>query len=50
MDDCKISHVSTSVVDETISLLKADFEIIFEDGLGASRYIGIGARSTRMLV
>jgi hypothetical protein len=35
VDDCKISHVSTSVVDETISLLKADFEIIFEDGSGA---------------
>ena len=29
VDDCKISHVSTSIVDETISLLKADFEIIF---------------------
>ena len=35
VDDCKISHVSTPVVDETISLLKADFEIIFEDELGA---------------
>jgi hypothetical protein len=35
VDDCKISHVSTSVVDETIGLLKADFEIIFEDGSGA---------------
>ncbi len=35
VDDCKISHVSTHVVDETISLLKADFEIIFEDGSGA---------------
>jgi len=35
VDDCKISHVSTPVVDETISLLKVDFEIIFEDGSGA---------------
>ena len=35
VDDCKISHVSTPVVDETISLRKADFVIIFEDGLGA---------------
>ena len=35
VDDCKISHVSTPIVEETISLLKADFEIIFEDGLGA---------------
>jgi hypothetical protein len=34
VNDCKISHVSTRVVDKTISLLKADFEIIFEDGLG----------------
>ena len=35
VDDCKISHVSTHEVDETISLLKADFEISFEDGSGA---------------
>jgi hypothetical protein len=35
VDDCKISHVSTPIVNETINLLKADFEIIFEDGLGA---------------
>ena len=35
VDECKISQVSTPVVDETISLLKADFEIIFEDGSGA---------------
>ena len=34
-DDCKISHVSTPVVDETIGLLTADFEVIFEDGSGA---------------
>ena len=32
---CKISHVSAKVVDDTISLLKEDFEIIFEDGSGA---------------
>jgi hypothetical protein len=35
VDDCKISHVDTKVVDETISLLKGDFEIMFEDGSGA---------------
>ncbi len=35
VDDCKISHVSAKVVDNTISLLKEDFEIIFEDGSGA---------------
>jgi hypothetical protein len=35
VDDCKISHVSPKVMDEIISLLKKDFEIIFEDGSGA---------------
>ena len=40
VDDCKICHVSTHVVDETISLLKADFEIIFEDGSGAMQVRG----------
>ena len=35
VDDCKISHVSEKVVDNIISLLKEDFEIIFEDGSGA---------------
>ena len=35
VDDCKISHVSSQVVDETISLLRNDFEVLFEDGSGA---------------
>jgi hypothetical protein len=35
VDDCKISHVSEKVVDNIISLLKRDFEIIFEDGSGS---------------
>ena len=35
VDDCKISHVTSLVVDEIICLLKNDFEIIFEDGSGA---------------
>ena len=30
-----MSPLSTPIVDETISLLKADFKIIFEDGSGA---------------
>jgi hypothetical protein len=31
----KISHVSEKVVDNIISLLKEDFQIIFEDGSGS---------------
>ncbi len=40
VDDCKISHVLTKVVHETISLLKADFEIIFENGWALCRCAG----------
>ncbi len=32
VDDCKISHVSTKVVDETIAWLRSKYESIFEDG------------------
>ena len=35
VDDCKISHVSPQVVEETVSLLRKDFEVLFEDGSGA---------------
>ena len=35
VDDCKISHERAEVVDETISLIRGDFEILFEDGSGA---------------
>ena len=35
VDDCKISQVHAAVVDETISLIRGDFEILFEDGSGA---------------
>ncbi len=34
VDDCKISHASTKVVDESIDWLPAKYESIFEDGLG----------------
>ncbi len=32
VDDCKISHESTKVVDESIDWLQAKYESIFEDG------------------
>jgi hypothetical protein len=32
VDDCKISHKATKVVDETIKWLRAEYEVIFEDG------------------
>ncbi len=35
VDDCKISHMSTKVVDETIVWLRSKYESIFEDGSGA---------------
>jgi len=34
VDDCKISHVSTKVVNETIAWLRSEYESIFEDGSG----------------
>ena len=34
VDDCKISHVSPKVVDETIEWLRSEYEHIFEDGSG----------------
>jgi len=37
VDDCKISHVSATVVDEIISRLRNDFEVVFEDGSGAMK-------------
>ena len=37
MDECKISHESTPVVDNTISWLKEDCKVLFEDGLGAMK-------------
>jgi hypothetical protein len=34
LDDCKISHESTKVVDELIDWLRAEYESIFKDGSG----------------
>jgi hypothetical protein len=37
VDDCKLSHEHSKVVDETIKWLRAEYESIFEDGLGAMK-------------
>jgi hypothetical protein len=37
VDDCKISHEHPKVVDETIDWLRAEYESIFEDGLGTMK-------------
>ncbi len=34
IDDCKISHKSSAVIDDTIAWLRVKYESIFEDGLG----------------
>jgi hypothetical protein len=34
VDDCKISHESTKVVDKSIDWLQAEYQSIFKDGLG----------------
>ena len=34
VDDCKISHKSSKVIDSTIEWLRRDYESIFEDGSG----------------
>jgi hypothetical protein len=34
VDDCKISHLSPKVVDETIEWLRSEYEHVFEDGTG----------------
>jgi hypothetical protein len=35
VNDCKISHESSKVIDDTINWLQAEYESIFEDGSGA---------------
>ena len=37
VDGCKLSHEHSKVVDETIKWLRAEYESIFEDGLGAMK-------------
>jgi hypothetical protein len=34
INDCKISHKSSAVIDNTITWLRTKYKIIFEDGLG----------------
>jgi hypothetical protein len=34
VDDCKISHVDSKVLDDTIEWLRDEFESVFEDGSG----------------
>ena len=34
VDDCKLSHVDSKVLDDTIDWLRQDYESIFEDGSG----------------
>ena len=34
VDDCKLSHVDSKVLDDTIEWLRRDYESIFEDGSG----------------
>jgi hypothetical protein len=34
IDDCKISHKSSAVINDTIAWLRLEYESIFEDGLG----------------
>ncbi len=37
VDDCKISHRATGVVDETIDWLRNDYEVLFEDRSGTMK-------------
>ncbi len=37
VDDCKISHESSKVIDDTIDWLRAEYESIFEDDSGAMK-------------
>jgi hypothetical protein len=37
VDDCKISHKSSKVVDDAIEWLRAEYEVIFEDGTGGMK-------------
>ncbi len=37
VDDCKLSHEHPKVIDETVDWLRAEYESIFEDGLGAMK-------------
>jgi hypothetical protein len=38
IDDCKISHKSSVVIDNNMAWLRVEFESIFEDGLGQMKF------------
>ncbi len=38
INDCKISHKSSAVIDNTIAWLRTEYETIFEDGLGQMKF------------
>ncbi len=50
VDDCKLPHEHPKVNDETVDWLRAEYESMFEDGLGAMKvhrgkihkYLGMG--------
>ena len=48
VDDCKISHVSAKVNEDTISWLRRDYESIFTVGSGEMK-VAQGKRSTSTL-
>ena len=37
VDDCKVSHKSTKVVDKTVEWLQEKYDVIFNDGSGAMK-------------
>ena len=37
VNDCKTSHLSTKVVDDTTEWLRDEYEVIFEDGTGVMK-------------
>ena len=37
VDDCKISHKSSKVIDDTIDWFRSEYESIFDDGSGAMK-------------
>ncbi len=37
IDDCKISHKSSAVIDHTVAWLRVKYKSIFKDGLGQTK-------------
>ena len=46
VDDCKILHLSTKVVDDTIEWLRDEYKVIFEDDTGAMKVIELRCMTT----